>query len=85
MKLRACAVRRALFAVLCAGLILADNASATDASELWPELSAFVTLTPATRLYLDASFVRGEEFRSLDLSAFVDISLAVIKWPNFLS
>jgi hypothetical protein len=71
-------VGRALRGCLCAGLLLADNASAADASEFWPEVSAYVGLTPATRLYLDASFVRGEDFRSLDLSGFVDISIQPI-------
>ena len=71
-------VGRALMGCLCAGLLLADDASAADASEFWPELSAFVGLDPATRLYLDASYARGEDFRSLDLSGFVDISIKPI-------
>jgi hypothetical protein len=74
--------RRALLAALCASLLLADNASAADASEFWPELSAFVELTPATRLHLDASYVHGEDSRSLDLSGFVDISIKPIVRPN---
>jgi hypothetical protein len=57
---------------------LGGAAYAADSSEFWPELSAFVGLTPATRLYLDASYARGEDFRSLDLSAFVDISIKPI-------
>lgn len=71
-------VGRALIGCLCAGVLLADNASAADSSEFWPELSAFVGLDPATRLYLDASYARGEDFRSLDLSGFVDISIKPI-------
>jgi hypothetical protein len=73
---------RRLAAAVCAGLFLADPAAATDASELWPELSAFVELTPATRLYLDASFVRAETYRSVDLSAFVDVSVQPILRPD---
>lgn len=75
-------VRRALIAALCAALLLADDASAADASELWPELSAFVTLSPTTRLYLDASFVRAEDYRSVDLSAFVDLTVKAILRPD---
>jgi len=75
-------VRRALTAALSVGLLLADSAAAADAKEFWPELSAFVELTPATRLYLDASYARGENFRSLDLSGFVDISIQPLVRPD---
>lgn len=75
-------VGRALIGCLCAGVLLADNASAADVSEFWPELSAFVGLNPNTRLYLDASYARGEDFRSLDLSGFVDISIKPILRPD---
>lgn len=53
------------------------GALAADSSELWPEVSAFVGLNDIARLYLDASYARGKESdtRSLDLSAFVDISI----------
>jgi len=71
-------VRRALIAILCASPLLTDHASAADSSEFWPELSVYVGLTPATRLYLDASYARGEGFRSLDLSGFVDVSIKPI-------
>ena len=70
--------RRAVIAALCASALLPGNAAAADSSEFWPELSAFIGLTPATRLYLDASYARGEDFRSLDLSGFVDISIKPI-------
>jgi hypothetical protein len=75
-------VRRALTAALSVGLLLADSAAAADAKEFWPELSAFVELSPATRLYLDASYVRAETYRSVDLSAFVDISIQPILRPD---
>jgi Protein of unknown function (DUF2490) len=74
--------RSSLIASLCAGLLVAPQASAADATEFWPELSAFVELNPTTRLYLDASYVRGEDFRSLDLSGFVDISIKPILRPD---
>jgi len=70
--------RRVLITLLSGGVLVAANASAADSSEFWPELSAFVGMTPATRLYLDASYAHGEDFRSLDLSAFVDISIQPI-------
>jgi len=70
--------RRALTILLCGGLLVAADASAADASEFWPELSAFVALTPGTRLYLDAAYTRSEDFRSLDLSGFVDVSIQPI-------
>ena len=70
--------RPALIVALCAGPLVAANASAADSSEFWPELSAFVELTPDTRLHLDASYVDGEDYRSLDLSAFVDLTIKPI-------
>jgi len=50
---------------------------AADASEFWPEVSAFVGLGPQARLYLDATYGRGKggATETLDLSAFVDISI----------
>ena len=66
-----------LLAVLLAGSVCSVQALAADSSEFWPELSAYVKLTPRTRLYLDASYARGRESdeRSLDLSGAVDVSL----------
>jgi len=66
---------------LAAGLAMAfARAHAADSSELWPELSAFVRLDDTTRLYLDASYAKGLESdeRSLDLGAFVDVSIKPI-------
>ena len=68
--------RRALLALaLAAGVGLA-----ADASELWPELSAFVRIDDQKRVYLDASYAKGKESdqRSLDLGAFLDMSLMPI-------
>lgn len=69
-----------LSTALCACLALCGAARAADSSELWPEASAFITMTPETRIYLDSSYARGKESdtRSLDLSAFVDISIKPI-------
>lgn len=67
-------------AALCACQALGGAAFAADSSELWPELSAFITMTPATRIYLDSSYARDTETdtRTLDLSAYVDISIEPI-------
>ena len=59
---------------------LSPLAHAADASEFWPELSAFVKLDDTKRLYLDAAYAKGMESdqRSLDLGAFLDVSLMPI-------
>lgn len=64
-------------ALLGAALPMAPQARAADASELWPELSAYVGLGEDTRLFFDASYARGKEsdLRTLELSAYVDVSL----------
>jgi len=69
--------RHCLPALLLAGALFGAPAAAADSSEFWPELSAFIETTPRTRLYLDASYARGQESdaRSLDLSGAVDVSL----------
>ena len=58
-------------------LAIAPHARAADSSELWPELSAFVRLDDQRRIYLDASYAKGRESddRSLDLGAYLDVSL----------
>jgi hypothetical protein len=70
-------IRPALALAAVAVAALASPARAADASELWPELSAFVKLDDTERLYLDASYAKGMESdqRSLDLGAFLDVSL----------
>jgi hypothetical protein len=52
-------------------------ARAADSTEVWPEVSGFITLSDATRIYLDAAFARGKEsdVQSLDAAAYLDISL----------
>jgi hypothetical protein len=66
-----------LLTLVLAGSACSAQAIAADRSEFWPELSAYVKLTPRTRLYLDASYARGRESdeRSLDLSGAIDVSL----------
>lgn len=65
-------------ALLGATLPTAPQAGAADATELWPELSAYVGLSEDARLFLDASYARGKEsdLRTLELSAYADVSLA---------
>jgi hypothetical protein len=65
---------------LSAWLALAHPAHAADSSEFWPEVNAFVTLDPRTRLFLDAAHADGKESdaSSLDLAAYLDISLKPI-------
>lgn len=66
--------------ILVLGVAASGSARADDSSEFWPEVSAFVGLSPGTRLYLDASNSRGKEsnVRSLDLTGAVDVSLVPI-------
>jgi hypothetical protein len=67
----------ALALVAGVALAIAPHARAADSSELWPELSAFVRLDDQRRIYLDASYAKGRESddRSLDLGAYLDVSL----------
>ncbi len=76
----AVALKPMLSATLCTGMALCIRAHAADATEFWPEASAFVALQPTTRLYLDASYTRNKaaEARSLELSAFLDQSIQPI-------
>jgi hypothetical protein len=55
-------------------------AHAADEWEVWPEVNAFVPLNAQTRLYLDAAYAQGQEsdVQSLDLAAYLDISLKPI-------
>ena len=59
---------------------LAGVAHAADSSEFWPEVSGFVALDPRTRIYLNAAYAEAKESdtRSLDLAAYLDISLKPI-------
>ncbi len=69
--------------ILLAGILcqaLSDRAHAADDWEIWPEVNAFVPLNERTRLYLDAAYAEGQEsdVQSLDLAAYLDISLKPI-------
>jgi hypothetical protein len=78
---RPCRALLCLAVALSAGLSLAHAAHAADSTEFWPELNAFVTLGPRTRLFLDAAYADGKETDrpALDLGAYLDISLKPIK------
>jgi hypothetical protein len=71
---------RSLPAALCACSALGGTAYAGDPWEFWPELSGFVQLSPVTRVYFDAPYAAGEDDdKSLDLAAYLDISLKPIR------
>ena len=69
-----------LLASLCVCQALAGVAQAADSSEFWPEVSGFVALSPRTRLFLNAAYAQAKESddKSLDLAAYLDISLKPI-------
>ena len=73
--------RFACLAAWCVLQVCANDASAADSSEIWPEVSGFVGLGPRTRLHLAAAYAEGKESdaQSLDLAAYLDISLKPIK------
>jgi hypothetical protein len=75
---------RSLLAVVCACSALSVNAYADDPWEIWPEVSLFVSLSPRTRIYLDATYAGGEESdtQQMDLAAYLDISLLPIMRPS---
>jgi hypothetical protein len=58
----------------------AATAHAADASEFWPELSAFKQLNERSRAYFDAAYALGKEseVKSADIAAYLDISLKPI-------
>ena len=66
-----------LLVAFLAWVAVAGAAHAADASEAWPELSFYKDLNPQTRLFLNAAYAEGKESdtRSLDLAAYLDVSL----------
>jgi hypothetical protein len=60
---------------------LAGVAQAADSSEFWPEVSGFVALNPRTRIHLNAAYAEAKESdtQSLDLAAYLDVSLKPIR------
>jgi hypothetical protein len=72
---------RRLGRALAAWLALANAAHAADSMEFWPEVNGFITLGPQTRLFLDGAYAKGRESEnaSLDLAAYLDVSLMPIR------
>jgi uncharacterized protein DUF2490 len=66
---------------------LAGVAHAADSSEFWPEVSGFVALSPRTRIFLNAAYAEAKESddKSLDLAAYLDISLKPILRKELLA
>jgi hypothetical protein len=79
--------RGVLLASLCVYQALAGVAHAADSSEFWPEVSGFVALSPRTRIYLNAAYAEAKESadKSLDLAAYLDISLKPILRKELLA
>ena len=73
-------LRTALLTGLSVWQALAGCAAAAESTEFWPEASVFVGLSPRTRIYLDAAYAAGEgsETQSMDLAAYLDVSLKPI-------
>jgi hypothetical protein len=69
-----------LLALVCVSLSVAGAARAADASEFWPELSAFKQLNERSRACLDAAYALGKEsdVKSMDVAACLDLSLKPI-------
>jgi hypothetical protein len=66
---------------------LAGVVHAADSSEFWPEVSGFVALSPRTRIFLNAAYAEAKESadKSLDLAAYLDISLKPILRKELLA
>ena len=60
--------------------MLAGSARAADATEFWPELSAYVQLNERSRAFFDAARALGKEadVKSGDIAACLDVSLKPI-------
>lgn len=69
------------------GQALAGVVHAADSSEFWPEASGFVALSPRTRIFLNAAYAEAKESadKSLDLAAYLDISLKPILRKELLA
>ena len=81
-------VRFAWLPTLILGALVASSGSAvaSDPWESWPEVSAFVSLNPQSRLYLDAAYAQGKESlnQALDAAAYLDLSLKPILRPSLM-
>ena len=69
------------------GQALAGVVHAADSSEFWPEVSGFVALSPRARIFLNAAYAEAKESaeKSLDLAAYLDISLKPILRKELLA
>ena len=68
------------FAVaLFTSLFLTRTAHAADSSEFWPEVQGFLTLGDQTRLFLDVPYTAAEGADTLELVAYLDISLKPVR------
>jgi len=69
-----------LAGLLACACLVTGVARADTPWEVWPEASLYYGLSPATRLYLDASYTKGLESQktSLNLSAAYDVSIRPI-------
>lgn len=79
--------RAVLLACLCVCQTPAGVVHAADSSEFWPEVSGFVALSPRTRIFLNAAYAEAKEAddKSLDLAAYLDISLKPILRKELLA
>jgi hypothetical protein len=70
-----------VLAGLVTSLAISGVARSADATEFWPEASIFLTTGPRTRVLLDTAYASGKESdtQSLDLAAFLDLSLKPIR------
>lgn len=62
-------------------LCAAGAAQAADTSEFWPELNAYLQLNERSRAFFSAAYALGKEsdsVRSVDMAAFLDVSLKPI-------
>jgi len=59
------------------------SAHAGASTEFWPEAAVYVQLSPGTRLFLNAPYARNLDTgdKTLDLAAYLDISLKPIARP----
>lgn len=72
---------KGLFTTLFTLVLLGSTARADDPLEFWSELNGFFSISPGTRIFLDAAYANGKESESaaLDLAAYLDISLKPIR------
>lgn len=80
-------IKGVVLAGWCACQALTGIAHAADSSEIWPEAQGFVRLDPRTRVFLNAAYAEGNgsDTQSLDLAAYLDISLKPIARKNLQS